>query len=151
MSHPNLDIEHEIFMLFRRTFAIHIQTSSGDYVLDRSTYGILLLLDDEGPMRLGHIAAAYRLDPSTITRQVQAAVSQGLVVKQTDPTDRRAAILSVTEAGRNTLEAVRAQRSRLIGRSMADWTDKQRTEFLRSLHRVNTALARLLDTPSASA
>ena len=48
VSHPNLDIEHEIFMLFRRTFAIHVQTSSGDYELDRSTYGILLLLDDEG-------------------------------------------------------------------------------------------------------
>jgi DNA-binding MarR family transcriptional regulator len=151
VSHPNLDIEHEIFMLFRRTFAIHIQTSSGEYELDRSTYGILMLLDDEGPMRLGHIAAAYRLDPSTITRQVQAAVSQGLVVKESDPTDRRAAILSVTEAGRDTLEAVRAQRSRLIGRSMAGWSDKQRADFQSALHRVNTALARLLDAPSASA
>ncbi|MFN8194028.1 MAG: MarR family winged helix-turn-helix transcriptional regulator [Nocardioidaceae bacterium] len=151
MSHPNLEIEHEIFMLFRRTFAIHIQTSSGEYELDRSTYGILLLLDDEGPMRLGHIATAYRLDPSTITRQVQSAVSQGLVVKQPDPTDRRATILSLTEAGSEMLAAVRDQRSTLIGRITAGWTDKQRTEFLGALRRVNAALAGLLDAASASA
>jgi len=150
VSQPLLDIEHEIFVLFRRAFTLHVRTSVGKYELDRSTYGILLLLDDGGPMRLGQIAHAYGLDPSTITRQVQGVVSHGLALKQTDPIDRRATLLSITEEGRATLAAVRAQRGRLLDAIMEGWTDRQRNDLLAALRRVNEALEALVDT-SASA
>ena len=73
-------IEHELFKLLRRTNAIHVQTSSGEVELERSAYGILCLIADEGPQRLGSIAHAFRLDPSTITRQVQAVERLGLAL-----------------------------------------------------------------------
>ena len=41
--------------------------------LDRSAYGIMCRVADEGPQRLGSFASAFGLDPSTITRQVQAS------------------------------------------------------------------------------
>ena len=67
----NDDIEHQLFKLLRRTNAIHVQTSSGEIELERSAYAILCLIADDGPQRLGSIATAFRLDPSTITRQLR--------------------------------------------------------------------------------
>jgi DNA-binding MarR family transcriptional regulator len=146
VSQPLLDIEHEIFVLFRRAFTLHVRTSVGKYELDRSTYGILLLLDDGGPLRLGQIALAYGLDPSTITRQVQGVVSHGLAEKRPDPDDRRATLLSITAEGRATLAAVREQRGRLLDAIMAGWSDRQRNDLLAALRRVNDALEALVET-----
>ena len=57
-------------------------------------------LADEGPQRLGALAQAFGLDPSTITRQVQALEEIGIAGRKTDPSDRRASILDLTPEGR---------------------------------------------------
>ena len=53
--------------------------------VDRSAYGIMCRLADEGPQRLGALASTFGLDPSTITRQVQALEQSGLAQRNTDP------------------------------------------------------------------
>ena len=110
MGNANDEIEQQLLRLLRRTQAIHVRTSSGDVVLERSSYGILCLILDEGPQRLGTIAQTFTLDPSTITRQVQAVVNAGLAEKAVDPSDRRATLLSLTEEGRVAIEEARNYR-----------------------------------------
>lgn len=145
MSNPNNEIEQQLFTLFRRTFAIHVTTSSGAYELDRSSYGILCLLADEGPQRLGQIATAFSLDPSTITRQVQAVVKMGLARKTTDSQDRRATILSLTPEGEEAVTTTRGHRRRMLDLIMNDWTIPEREEFLRALRRFNTTVAQWIE------
>lgn len=130
-------IEQELFTLFRRSQAIHVSTRSGDIRLDRSSYGILCLLEDDGPQRLGAIASRFRLDPSTITRQVQAVVRAELAVKTVDPADRRASLLELTPTGKETIAQARQHRRRMLDAIMADWTDEQRAQFLDALTRFN--------------
>ncbi len=130
-------IEHQLFKLLRRTNAIHVQTSSGEIELERSAYAILCLIADEGPQRLGSIATAFRLDPSTITRQVQAVERLGLAAKATDPADRRAALLHLTEAGAVAVETARAHRRRMLDAILSEWTPEERAEFLKGLTRFN--------------
>jgi DNA-binding MarR family transcriptional regulator len=137
MSNPNNEIEQQLFTLLRRTFAIHVSTSSGDYELERPAYGILCLIDDNGPQRLGQIAQAFNLDPSTITRQVQAVVRLGLARKETDPADRRASILELTEMGRDSVRTARAHRRRMLDLILADWTLAEREQFAAALTRFN--------------
>ncbi len=110
MGNANDEIEQQLLRLLRRTQAIHVRTSSGDVVLERSSYGILCLILDEGPQRLGTIAQTFTLDPSTITRQVQAVVNAGLAEKAVDPSDRRATLLSLTDEGRVAIEEARNYR-----------------------------------------
>ncbi|WP_052336258.1 MarR family winged helix-turn-helix transcriptional regulator [Nocardioides alkalitolerans] len=136
-------IEQQLLTLFRRTNSIHVETAHGDHELDRSTYGILCLLDDAGPQRLGAIAAAYRLDPSTVTRQAQAAVRLGLAEKSTDPADRRASLLALTEEGQDAVRRARAHRRMRLDEIMAAWTPEERNEFGRALTRFNDTLTRL--------
>jgi DNA-binding MarR family transcriptional regulator len=137
MSNPNNEIEQQLFTLLRRTFAIHVSTSSGEYELERSAYGILCLLDDHGPQRLGQIAHAFNLDPSTITRQVQAVVKLGLATKVSDPSDRRATVLSLTPEGQQSVVTARTYRRKMLDLIMADWTLEEREEFARALRRFN--------------
>jgi len=141
MREPEVEIENELFSLFRRTFAIHMRTSSGEVELDRSIYGILCLIHDRGPQRLGAIAEAFRLDPSTITRQVQHAERLGLAAKTPDPRDRRATILALTPEGKEAVAVSRAYRQQTLKRMMSDWTDAERQEFVRSLQRFNSTIA----------
>lgn len=141
----NIIIEQQLLTLFRRTNSIHVETAHGDQELDRSTYGILCLLDDAGPQRLGAIAAAYRLDPSTVTRQAQAAVRLGLAEKSTDPADRRASLLALTDEGQVAVRRARAHRRMRLDEIMAAWTPEERGEFGRALTRFNDTLTRLTE------
>ncbi|MFS3128817.1 MarR family winged helix-turn-helix transcriptional regulator [Nocardioides sp. Bht2] len=140
MVYTNEEIEQQLFILFRRSQAIHVSTKSGDFELDRSIYGILCLLDDEGPMRLGAIAHRFRLDPSTITRQVQAVIRLGLAAKRVDPTDRRAAILNLTPLGEETIAQARAHRRQVLYSILGNWSETQRWEFLAALRRFNNTV-----------
>jgi DNA-binding MarR family transcriptional regulator len=143
-------IEQQLTILLRRVQSIHVSTSSGDVDLDRSGYGILGRLADEGPQRIGLLAAAFGLDPSTITRQVQALEKVALVHRQPDPVDRRAAILDLTSEGREVLARTRAYRRKRLEDLLADWPDADRSDLARLLTKVNTSITDLVEHGRAS-
>jgi DNA-binding MarR family transcriptional regulator len=101
-------------------------------------------LADEGPQRLGALATAFGLDPSTITRQVQALEEIGLASRETDPADRRASILDLTPNGRDVLERTREHRREVLRTALADWSEADLTDFGRLLKEFNASLDRLL-------
>jgi DNA-binding MarR family transcriptional regulator len=145
MDSATEQIEQQMTMLLRRVQRIHISTSSGEMDLDRSAYGILCRLADEGPQRLGLLATAFGLDPSTITRQVQALEKADLVRRRPDADDRRASILDLTEEGRTVLEHTRAYRRRRLEELLDDWAETDRNELARLLTKVNDSIAALVE------
>ena len=145
MDEANRQIEQQMTVLLRRVQRIHISTSAGDVDLERSSYGILARLVDDGPQRLGALATAFGLDPSTITRQVQSLEKLGLAVRRTDPADRRASILELTDEGREVLERTREHRRNRLFAVLSDWADQDRQEFGRLLKKFNEALDTLLE------
>ena len=141
-------IEQQLTILLRRVQRIHFSTSSGDVVLDRSAYGIMCKLADEGPQRLGALASTFGLDPSTITRQVQALEEMGLAKRVTDPSDRRASILDLNDDGRQVLEQTRAHRRARLQLALSDWPEADLQDFARLLGEFNLSLDRLLESTS---
>ena len=139
----NRKIEQQITVLMRRVQRIHLSTSGGDVYLERSGYGILCQLADEGPQRLGALANTFGLDPSTITRQVKALEEAGLAARTTDTTDRRASILDLTVEGRSVLDETREHRRNRLRAAMVDWDDEERVQFGRLLEKFNSAVDRL--------
>lgn len=142
MDSANMRIEQQVTRLLRRSQRIHISTGAGEVYLERSAYGILCQLADEGPQRLGALASTFGLDPSTITRQVRALEDAGLAARTTDATDRRASILDLTPEGRGILDRTRAHRREALKKAMHDWTDDERLEFGRLLAKFNVAVDR---------
>ena len=138
-------IEQQLTILLRRVQRIHFTTSTGEVEMDRSAYGILCRLVDEGPQRLGSLAHAFGLDPSTITRQVQSLEQTGWVARHADPTDRRAALLDVTEEGRSVLLATRERRREWLTFILRDWTPQEMDEFGRLIEKFNHSIERVVE------
>ena len=145
MAEVDKQIEQQMTVLLRRVQRIHVSTSEGDVYLDRSAYGIMCRLADEGPQRLGSFATAFGLDPSTITRQVQALERTGLAARTTDVTDRRASILDLTDEGREVLARTRTYRRQRLREAMADWSEEDKGEIARLLTKLNTSLDTLFE------
>lgn len=144
MNSADMRIEQQLTVLLRRVQRIHMVTGTGDVHLERSSYGILCQLADEGPQRLGALAQAFGLDPSTITRQVQALESLGLAERSTDPTDRRASILDLTTEGRVALDRTRQHRRDRLEQVLAHWEPTDREEFARLLATFNESVEALM-------
>jgi DNA-binding MarR family transcriptional regulator len=64
-------------------------------------------------LRMGDLAARVLLSPSGITRLVDRMVARGLIQRDLDPSDGRAALATLTDAGLRRIRA--ASRSHLRG------------------------------------
>ena len=63
------------------------------------------------------------LDASTVSRHVRALEDDGLVARDTDPDDRRAASVRITDRGRAFVREALQLRARIIADATADWSD----------------------------
>lgn len=91
------------------------------------------------------LAERSGLDPSTVSREVAAAVGQGLVERRVDNADRRASTLALTPAGRDLLAAASAWFGALIGRALADWPAGDAERVSCDLGRLVAALSAVLE------
>lgn len=71
-------------------------------------YSLLSHVVKLGPLRAGELAAAMRLDASTLSRNLQPLIERGLLRLEPDSNDARSKVVSVTPGG----EALRAQAQR---------------------------------------
>jgi DNA-binding MarR family transcriptional regulator len=135
-------IERQLTLLLRRVQHMHALSSPDGVDLDRSGYGILSRIADLGPQRLSALAQTFGLDPSTITRQVQALEGSGLVRRSADPEDRRASLLDLTTAGHEVLGSTRRLRVERLRGAMAHWSEEEQHTFGRLLEDFNDSVGR---------
>ncbi len=102
-----VDMLRENLVLFNRK--IRRQTSS--HQLTPTQVQALAHLDRVGPMSARAVADLEMVAPQTIARTVTYLEQEGLVSRTVDPNDARAALISVTTAGHQTLERDRGRRS----------------------------------------
>src|ERR1700722_3072944 len=73
----------------------------------------------DGPMRLGDVAAAEGIAPSTLTRLVTALEERGYVERCAVPGDARASTLTLTAHGREILKRIRHESTAMLAESLA--------------------------------
>ena len=86
----------------------------------------LSTVERSGPLRLGDLAAAEGIAPSTLTRLVAVLEELGYVQRCADPKDARASTLAITPKGHETLERLRAEGTALLTQSLMLLTADQR-------------------------
>lgn len=96
--------------------------------VDPIGYPMMFNLADQ-PRRVSEIAERVYLDISTVSRHVSALAAEGLIAKVPDPTDRRAHVLTLTDAGRAMLADLRARRNAWLAEVVADWSDEDLATF----------------------
>ena len=116
--------------------------------IGRTGYWLLVLVSEQGPIRLSDLAGTVELDLSTISRQIRDLVASGLITRTPDPADGRAALLSLTEQGVAVLEAVSESRRQVLAEAIAEWTDEERNDLASGLLRLGSGLHHLRDLHS---
>lgn len=82
--------------------------------LTPSQLSTLASVGKTGPVRLGDLAAAERIAPSTLTRLVSVLEDRGYLLRTPAPDDARAYLVTVTDAGREVLARIRDEATTLL-------------------------------------
>jgi DNA-binding MarR family transcriptional regulator len=86
--------------------------------LTQTQLSALSTVDKAGPVRLGELAAAERIAPSTLTRLVTALEELGYVRRCAVPGDARASTVAVTDRGHAVLERIRQETTSQLRESL---------------------------------
>ncbi|HEX5365395.1 MAG TPA: MarR family transcriptional regulator [Acidimicrobiales bacterium] len=103
-------------------FSDHVARHAGT-PLDRSAFLLLARLGTE-QRRIGQLAEELSVDVSTVSRQVQGLEDAGFVSRHPHPTDRRACLIAIEDAGRTVLAAHRRARREVFAELLADQPDE---------------------------
>ena len=101
--------------------------------LTPSQLAALSTVERSGPLRLGDLAAAEGIAPSTLTRLVTVLEEAGYVTRRPDPTDARASTIAITEAGHEALERLRDEGTAMLTASIQLLTREQRAALAAAL------------------
>ena len=111
--------------------------------LSQTDFSALATVIREGRIGLGELAQREGVKPPSMTRIATALERDGLVVRRTDPADRRRAWLEPTPAGRRLVERNRRQRDVYLATVLRELSP----EDLASLEGGVAVLERLLEAP----
>ncbi|HCU91433.1 MAG TPA: MarR family transcriptional regulator [Actinobacteria bacterium] len=106
----------------------------------------LATVERAGPLRLGDLAAAEGIAPSTLTRLVTALEDRGHVERCPVPADARASTLVITAQGRAMLERIRQESTSMLADSLRTLGSEQ----LAALAAALPALEQLADAEPRS-
>jgi DNA-binding MarR family transcriptional regulator len=98
-----------------------------------SQWRILGVLESEGPLRIGEIAAALRISQPAITQYAPTLEEQRLVSRAADPHDARATVLTITREGRQALADWRAELAGAVAPLLSDLSDDDWAAISRTL------------------
>jgi DNA-binding MarR family transcriptional regulator len=79
-----------------------------------------------GPMSAGELAACERVQPPSMTKVLAHLEERGLVQRTAHPSDKRQAIISVTQAGIDLLESERRSRNAWLSQRLAGLSPDER-------------------------
>jgi DNA-binding MarR family transcriptional regulator len=96
-----------------------------------------------GPITLGDLAAAEQVKPPTITRLVRALEAEGLVRRESDPSDGRVVRLRATARGESLLSAGRARRVRRLAEPLTSLTADERATLQNAAEILSRVISRL--------
>lgn len=120
-----------------RTIAIRHRALAGELFgrlgLHPGQEALLFDLATHGPRTQGQLAIAAGCEPSTITVSARKLESAGLITRRTSPTDARATIVELSEAGRALMPELQAAYDELAERSVAGLTSVRVDELVDAL------------------
>jgi DNA-binding MarR family transcriptional regulator len=109
---------------------------------------VLLRLRERGPVRQSALAADFGLSPHSITDIVDGLERVGMAERRPDPTDRRAKLVAITDAGQAGLDVANATRQRLLTQIFGTLSEADRAALLRLLDSLDQAAQRLIAAPA---
>jgi DNA-binding MarR family transcriptional regulator len=110
---------------------------------------VLNRVNQEGPMRLTALAAAEDTSQPAMTQLVQRMERQGLLERLSDPEDGRAALVAISEAGRQLWDRRTEGRRERLAKLLAGLTPEDTQTLLLAAHVAVPILRQLREIASS--
>jgi DNA-binding MarR family transcriptional regulator len=127
-------LRNSVMRLSRR---LRIERASTDLSLNQ--LAVLGTLRRHGPLSVGELAGAERVQPPSMTRTVNSLCDLGLARREPHPSDRRQVVVHLTDEARTVLDEDRRRRDAWLARRLVELTPDER----RCLRQVAPILERL--------
>ena len=111
----------------------HFNVSPANAGLTPSQISVLGSISTHGPIGIKELAARERLNATMVSRIITALQELGLIDRLAHPDDRRAALVTLTTGGRQTLDRVRAERTRGLVESIEQMSGPEAAALLGAL------------------
>jgi len=112
--------------LARRLRAQRMSSGMTEAVLSETQLAALTALEKHHAMTPGELAEHEKVQPPSMTRVIAVLAERGLVLRTPHPTDRRQAILTVTEEGRALVQRVRRRKDAWLARQLTSLSAEER-------------------------
>ena len=142
---------NEVLLNSLRIFhqAVHANDHGDDHA-EKGSLKLLSYISACGVQRLSDLPKEIPLDLSTISRHCAALTRDGLLDRTDDPSDRRAVLIKVTEAGHKQLDRLRAEKSALLKEATSHWSNEDIENFSRLLDRMSQDLEKFAKSGRSS-
>jgi DNA-binding MarR family transcriptional regulator len=117
----------------RRVLRAGVRTEIAWETLPMAQVEVLQSLAELAPARVGDLAERLHLANSTVSGLVSQMLNAGLVERTVDPGDRRAAVLTLCDAGRARLAEWSEANERRIAAAVAGLPETERRSLQRAL------------------
>src|SRR6202167_3956581 len=115
-----------ISRLARRLRVERLGLGGTETVLSDIQLAALAALERHDSMTPGELAEHEKVQPPSMTRVIAVLEERNLVRRSPHPTDRRQAVLTVTEEGRALVHRVRRRKDAWLARHLAELTTAER-------------------------
>jgi DNA-binding MarR family transcriptional regulator len=109
--------------------------------LSPSSAAALATIERHGPLTPSELAVRERVQRPTVTRVLARLEAAGLVVRATDPGDRRSCLVTVSPEGRELLSVLRTRKDAYLARRLSALSAEDRDV----LDRAAAVLERMLE------
>jgi DNA-binding MarR family transcriptional regulator len=147
-THPDQELAERLRQAIGRF--VRTTRASAD-TLPPTRSEVLGLLQREGPQTIAELASHRRVKHQSMSRSVGELEALGLVARAPSPSDGRAFVITLTDAGAVTLEADRAARRRLMADAITTGLTPAEREMLHAVPALLDRLSAAVEKPAKDA
>ena len=140
----------EVVTQLRRALRASIRTDIPWEALPMAQVELLQTLAELAPARISDLADRLHLANSTVSGLTAQMISSGLVTRDTDPVDRRAAVVTLTAAGQAQLVEWEQAHEQRIGTALDQLDTRDRQAISRALPALGRLTRQLNDIEGPS-
>lgn len=101
--------------------------------LTPTAISLILNVNRSGPTRMADLTESEGINPTMLSRVVSDLVGAGLLARENDAADRRAAWVRVTMAGSRLAERMRTERTQALNAAMRGLSEQDRRRIEKAL------------------
>ena len=146
LSHSHIALVMHHLPLYRQVVTGDFRNLAEEYPDINPTHmHALMFLMINGETTMTRLSRLLRLEKGSVTSVVGRLLDWGLVSKETDPADRRQAILRLTERGRHFAESARERQRAHFAQRIGRLSDAEQQQFFDCLAQLEVLLKQMAD------